>query len=271
MKTNETSSETTEKRAYVFPFTHTRAHTYAHIYETDGAAREREREREKGRKSDDDKNEKGTREIRAKRKAENERFNQDWVARQKLAFAGRGEGVQARLNAWYYVGWWMPLVNFIISWVDALSAGRFRWKSRKDEIKNRERERRNCEIEEKDGGRKERKKKREKKRIKKRADRLGTIVAISYTVGRRREILRERRKRRRRKKLQKRGRGKNAEEERWKERERGKREVKKVRGWLATGTTELALGANIRPGGIYSYKLSGSFAEGRTQREICLH
>lgn len=33
----------------------------------------------------------------------------------------------------------------------------------------------------------------------------------------------------------------------------------------------LALGTNIRLGRIYSYKLSGSFAGGRTQREICLH
>ena len=132
-----------KRRKNVHTYFHLRIHvrTRTHVYTRQTVQREREREREKGRKSDDDKNEKGTREIRAKRKAENERFNQDWVARQKLAFAGRGEGVQARLNAWYYVGWWMPLVNFIISWVDALSAGRFRWKSRKDEIKNRERER----------------------------------------------------------------------------------------------------------------------------------
>lgn len=75
-----------------------------------------------------------------------------------------------------------------------------------------------------------------------------------------------------------RGKTKSAEGE--KEEKGGKREEERAREEKGRrGKSEddwpleppLALGTNIRLGRIYSYKLSGSFAGGRTQREICLH
>lgn len=97
-------------------------------------------------------------------------------------------------------------------------------------------------------------------------------VELKVTKGKDKE---RKKKERRSKRARK---NKNAEEKRGK-REGGREEERAREEKGRRGKSEddwpleppLALGTNIRLGRIYSYKLSGSFAGGRTQREICLH
>lgn len=194
----------------------------------------------------------------------------------------------------------MPLVNFIISatspwlavWANRFYAARHgqNWKSREDEMikkerKNEREEGKHYESAEgwktvKEGWRKERKKeKMEKKAEKSKYDWslespqiLPQIyVELKVTKGKDKERKKKKRRSKRARKNKKRG-GKKGEkggreEERARE-EKGRR-GKSEDDWPLEPPS--ALGTNIRLGRIYSYKLSGSFAGGRTQREICLH
>lgn len=175
----------------------------------------------------------------------------EWQGK-KLRFAG-----QTRLNAWYYVDWWMPLVNFIISatslwlavWANRFYAARHgqNWKSWEDEMikkerKNEREEGKHYESEEgwknvKKGWRKERQKEKMEKKAEK-SDYDWSLespqilpqiyVELKVTKGKDKERKKKKRRSKRARKNKKRG-GKKGEKGRKKGRVKKKGEEESLR------------------------------------------